>query len=88
MEVKFYSSALKYTGGETSLTIEPGSCPDLLSLIEELETRFGEEFKKLLKTGETWLLLINGKTVNKTGGINTPLKDSDIIEVLPIVGAG
>jgi len=88
MEVKFYSSALKYTGSNVSLAIEPDSCPDLFSLIEELGSRFGDEFKKLLTNGETWLLLINGKAVKKTGGIKTPLKQGDIIEVLPIVGAG
>ena len=88
MEVKFYSSALKYTGGKGSLAIEPDNCPDLYSLIEELGSHFGEEFKKLLTNGETWLLLINGKAVKKTGGIKTPLKQDDTIEVLPLVGAG
>ena len=88
MEVIFYNSARKYTGGTVSVKIEPECCPDLRSLINELGVRFGDTFKKLLQGGETWLVLINSKTVMNTGGPETPLNQGDIIEVLPMVGAG
>jgi len=88
MEVKFYSSALKHTGGTVSVLIEPDSCPDLQSLISALGTRFGREFAGLLLGGETWLVLVNGKAVSATGGLNTLLTEDDIIEILPIIGAG
>jgi len=88
MEVRFYSSALTYTGGVESVSPEAKSCPDLHSLIEELGLRFGNEFKKLLKDDKTWLVLVNSKAVMKTGGIKTLLKKGDTIEVLPLVGAG
>jgi len=88
MEVKFYSSALKYTGGTVSVAIEPECCPDLNTLLNLLGTRYSEEFKNLLQKGEKWLLLVNSKAVMTTGGLSTQLKSGDTIEVLPLIGAG
>ncbi|MCL2628162.1 MAG: MoaD/ThiS family protein [Oscillospiraceae bacterium] len=88
MKVKFYGSALKYTGGMVSVNMDPKCCPDLHALINELAKSFGEDFKQLILGGETWLVLVNAASVKATGGLNTKLKQGDIIEVLPIIGAG
>ena len=88
MEVLFYSSIKKYTGGAASVALKPECCPDLRSLISELGTCFGKEFEAFILSGDEVLLLVNNKAVMTTGGIDTPLKQGDIIEILPIVGAG
>ena len=88
MEVIFYTGIMKYTGGTASVAIDPGSCPDLRSLIGELGSRFGKELENALLCGEGSLLLVNGRAVMTTGGVDTPLKQEDIIEILPAAGAG
>jgi len=86
MVVIFYGSARDYTDGAKSIEIEV--CKDLWSLIDCLGARFGGEFKDTLSGGEKWLFLVNGKGIVTTGGLNTPLKQGDKVEVLSIVEAG
>ena len=86
MIVKFYGNVAEQTGGEK--TLEPGPCQDLGSLICELGRRYGESFGELLLSGEFCFFLVNGQGVMTTGGLDTPLKQGDRIEVLPLIEAG
>ena len=88
MEVVFFAGIKEYTDGITSVEIEPDCCPDLRSMISELGIRFGRELEAVLLGGERLLMLVNGKAVMSTGGLDTPLKQGDIIEILPVAGAG
>jgi len=86
MTVLFYGNVVKHTGGEKSF--EPAPCPDLRSLIDVLDGHYGEPFGELLRGNEFCFFLVNGQGVRATGGLETPLKQGDRIEVLPFVEAG
>ena len=85
MIVIFYGNLLEQTNGEK--TFEPGDCSNLRNLVEKLGHRYGKQFEELL-LGDAHFILVNGRGVMTTGGLNTPLNNGDKIEVLPIVEAG
>ena len=85
MTVKFHGNILEHTNGENSF--EPGSCSNLLGLKDELVSRYGESFAELL-SNDALFFLVNGKGTMLTGGLDTPLKKGDRVEVLPFVDAG
>jgi len=86
MTVLFYGNALGHTGGEQSFAVEDSA--SVRSLIDTLGDHFGQGLKDFLLGDETCLILVNGKGLMPTGGINTPLSLGDRIEVLPFVEAG
>jgi len=86
MTVLFYGNALQHTGGEQSFTAQEST--SVRTLIDELGAHFGQGFKDFLLGEETCLILVNGKGLMPTGGIETALSPGDKIEVLPFVEAG
>jgi len=86
MIVTFYSSITKYTGGDKSFT--PKTHPTLRGLLEELGENYGESFKAFLLGSETCIILINGKGIMLSGGLDSPLEPGDKIDILPFVDAG
>jgi len=86
MIVTFYGNALKYTNNEK--TYEADSVSNLLSLIDVLSEHYGKAFKDFLLGDETCLILKNGKAIQSTGGLDTVLKHSDEVDILPFVSAG
>ena len=86
MTVVFYGKVIEYTNGETSY--RPEYCPSLRSLIEKLGDCYGDSFKDFLLSSETCIFLINGTGVLSTGGLDSPLKEGDKVEILPFVDAG
>jgi len=86
MTVIFYSSVTKYTSGDKSYT--PKNHPTLRGLLEELGEHYGDEFSTFINGSDTYLILINGKGVKLTGGLDSPLHPGDKIDILPFVDAG
>jgi len=86
MTVTFYGSISKHTNGDKSFT--PKNHPTLQSLLDELGDNYGEGFSSFITGNETCLFLINGIGVKLTGGLDSPLKEGDKIEILPFVDAG
>ena len=86
MTVIFYGNITELTNGNKSCV--PGDCADLRSLIDKLGADYGGSFKDFLLGDETCLFLINGTGAMTTGGLDSPLKQGDKIEILPFVDAG
>ena len=85
IKVLFYESVQNYSGCE-SLEIEP--VETLKDCIEQLGEKLGFHFKEYLLGEDTCFFLVNGKSIARTGGLNTSLNPNDKIEVLPVVEAG
>jgi len=87
MEVTFYGSVKKYTNGDK--TFSPKTTHQTLrELLVELGEFYGEELKSFLQSDETCLMLINGKGIALSGGLDSPLGTDDKVEILPFVEAG
>jgi len=86
MTVKFSGPIKKYTNGETEFN--PLNSTTLRELTDELYNRYGKVFKNYITENDSCLILINGKGTMMSGGLDTPLKPEDIIEILPVVIAG
>ena len=69
-------------------SIEMETAETLSILIDNLGEKFGATFKEYLLADDTCFFLINGKSIINTGGLNTPLKPEDKVEILPVVEAG
>jgi molybdopterin converting factor small subunit len=85
MKITFYGLVQNHSGCD-SIVVEHAET--LNRLIDELGDRLGVHFKEYLLGDDTCFFLINGKSIMRTGGLNTPLDPDDNIEVLPVVEAG
>ena len=85
IKVLFYESVQNHSGCVV-LEIEP--VETLKDCIEQLGEKLGSHFKEYLLGEDTCFFLVNGKSIVRTGGWNTPLGTHDKIEILPIVEAG
>ncbi|WP_400260149.1 MoaD family protein [Candidatus Methanomassiliicoccus intestinalis] len=60
----------------------------LTALVQE----FGEDLQRLLYPGGTLsefiFILINGKNIDGLAGLETPIKDGDVVSVLPVTAGG
>jgi len=86
MKVLFYSNLLEYTSGEKSYEIE--GCARVRELIGAVSDHYGEKLKEFLLRDDTCLLLVNGKGIMMTGGLDTKLSENDTIEILTLAEAG
>ena len=86
MTVFFHGSVAEYTNGDRNFG--PSGCSSLKDLVDKLGEAYGEPFRAYLLGSETCLLLVNGTGAMMTGGLDTPLKQGDRIEILQFVDAG
>jgi len=86
MTVKFCGHVKKMTGGDDSYT--PKKSSSVRELIEELGMVYGDKFKSFLITDNSCLILVNGKGLMLSGGLDTRLGPNDKTEILPVVIAG
>ena len=85
VEVFFYESVQDHSSCEN---IELEVADTLSDLIDELGKKLGDGFKEYLLADDNCFFLINGKSILRTGGLNTKLNPNDKVEVLPLVEAG
>ena len=64
------------------------------ALGEDLSRRFGPRFRAEFFSpagdalGEKIIVLVNGRRVEFLSGLDTPLKDSDTVQIFPVVAGG
>jgi molybdopterin synthase sulfur carrier subunit len=92
IKVRFFTSLREITGKkiqeiqcERDITIE-----DLLS---RLADQYGKEFRECLydekgSVHRYFSILVNGQSINRLEGLETKLKEKDIVVILPPVGGG
>jgi len=86
MVALFYGGVLSQTGGEKSF--EPSGCASVRELVDELGSRYGNQFREFLLSGEDCFFLVNGRSIATSGGLGTLLHPGDKVEVLPFIEAG
>ena len=93
MTVKFFAY-LRDPGfaGCRELTCPPA--PTVRELGEQLCGRFGPRFRGEffspdgVTLGERIIVMVNGRRVEFLAGLDTPLRDSDTVQLFPVVAGG
>ncbi|MDI3480554.1 MAG: sulfur-carrier protein [Tepidanaerobacteraceae bacterium] len=89
MKVKFFGNIRDITGTKE---IQINGAASLRQLLQQLCDKYGKTFnEKVYKdnniTGEV-IILVNGRNVYFTGGIETALSKDDEVSIFPIVAGG
>jgi len=88
MTVTFYSKVKGYTNSESTFIPATKTHSTLRELLGEVSKHYGKRFETFVNSNETCLFLVNGKGVTLSGGLETPVKFGDKIEILPFIEAG
>ena len=89
--MKFFANFREAVGQER---VEVAAVGDVAALLDELVRRFGEKITGQLyesgskKLRETVNVLVNGHGINLLSGIDTKLKDGDVVAIFPPVSGG
>ena len=68
--------------------------PDVWALLNTLGDTYGEKIREKLFTkdggaiGEDAIILLNGRNIMHLDGKDTPLQESDIVSIFPMVAGG
>ena len=85
MKIFFFGNVRDYTDNAESFETGADSVRALIDLLGE---HFGAPFREFLLGDETCFFLVNGSAIMATGGLATPLRDDDTVEILPFVEGG
>lgn len=95
VSVRFFTSLREIVGKkEEVLEFTESETVTVDSVLEMLRQRFGKRFVDYIydrKTGEVkgfLQFLVNGKSATTLNGLQTELKDGDVLAILPPVGGG
>lgn len=89
--MKFFANFREAVGQER---VEVAAVGDVAALLDELVRRFGEKITEQLygpsskKLRETVNVLVNGHGINLLSGLDTKLKDGDVVAIFPPVSGG
>jgi len=91
IRVKFFAALWEITG-EKEVELD-GTNMTVREVLQKLIERYGETFKKEImdnddKVKDHYVILVNGRNIVFLDGINTKVKDGDLISVFPPVGGG
>jgi len=94
MKVQFfaYYRDAEYAGCKE--LIWPEKADTLYELLHQIADKYGDTFRKELLTAdgesisEKSIIMVNGRRSDFIGGIKAPLKDSDTVNVFPVVAGG
>lgn len=87
--VKYFASVREYMGKKTDVVTKDNI--KVVDLIKSLEGENGNLDKLLLKGGKLkpqYKIMINGRDIEFLDGIDTRVKDGDIVAIFPPVGGG
>ncbi|MEL7657702.1 MAG: MoaD/ThiS family protein [Bacillota bacterium] len=79
---------IRYVGYIKKLTqveIEELNADTITHMLKEIEKKYGEEAYKVAKQSH---IFINHKSIAGLKGFRTPLKTSDIVQIVPVCGGG
>jgi molybdopterin synthase sulfur carrier subunit len=90
--VKFFTT-LREIVGKPQEQIEFHEAVTINDLLQQLERRYGEKYTRYVYNEKGNVrghlqFLINGKSITNQQGLNTKLKENDILAILPPVGGG
>lgn len=90
MTVKFFATFRQLTGEESRrVDSSPATAGELL---RALSGRYGPAFEAAVfddgRLSETVIILVNGRNLHFTGGLDTPLGADDEVSVFPMVAGG
>jgi len=92
--IRFFTTLRELAGSsEEELEIKDGG--DLADLLEKTASKYGEEARNYLyfegdkqKVDPSIYFLVNGKNARMLSGLDTKLKDGDIVAIIPPIGGG
>lgn len=95
VSVRFFTSLRELTGKrEETLEFSGNEKITIGLVLERLSKRYGREFVDYVfdrKTGEVkgfLQFLVNGRSASTLSGLDTPLRDGDVLAIVPPVGGG
>lgn len=90
MDINYFATFREITRENCFRIVEPP--PTMGGLLEQLCVRYGRTFKDAVFEGDELspfvILLVNGRNVRHTGGLDTPLSSTDVVSVFPMVAGG
>lgn len=95
VSVRFFTSLRELTGKREETLEFSGKEKITIGLVlERLSKRYGREFVDYVfdrKTGDVkgfLQFLVNGRSASTLNGLDTPLRDGDVLAIVPPVGGG
>ena len=91
MTLKFFATYREITKCKELSISAP---PDIWALLTALGESYGEKMREKLFTmdggeiGEDAIVLLNGRNILHLNGKDTPLKESDVVSIFPLVAGG
>ena len=90
VKIVFPSIIAKVTNGEKEVIISASTINEALT---QLSTRYGESFKETIfdssgKPKQFINFYLNGRNIRFINNLNTPLKNTDVLTILPSIGGG
>jgi len=82
VKVKLFAT-LAQIARKRMVEVEATSASELLEKLAEI---YGEDFKRELLGG--MIFLVNGINIEHLKGLDTPLKDGDVVSIFPPIGGG
>ena len=90
MNVQYFATFRELTGERARRIDEPPAT--LGGLLQALSGRYGAAFRRAVFDGERLsaivIILVNGRNVHFTGGLDTPLSPDDQVSIFPMVAGG
>jgi sulfur-carrier protein len=95
IQVRFFTVLREVTGKkEESLSFPDGEKITVHSVLKKLSETYGKPFNEYVYNTEAdevkgfLQFLINGKSASTANGLETELKDGDVLAIVPPVGGG
>lgn len=95
VSVRFFTTLREIVGKrEETLEFQKGEVVTVEKVLKTLAERYGKEFTEYVFDGETGEVkgflqfLINGRSASTLDGLNTKLKNGDVLAIIPPVGGG
>jgi molybdopterin synthase sulfur carrier subunit len=95
VKVRFFTSLREIVGErEVALSFPEGEKATVDSVLQALSKKYGKPFQEYVYDHKTsqpkgfLQFLVNGNSTSTLNGLETELKDSDVLAILPPVGGG